>query len=190
MSPLPDRPNLEQLKKQAKSLLHAAQSNDAAALQRFATLPAFSKKSIAELGALGLALHDAQSVIAREHGFDSWNAMREEVEARTLSFDAAVEEFIRCATGGASGRAKRLLTLHPGIASASLQTSLILGDRGWGRGAVAHASRAGDAAGWTAKLGTAALRVPHLHARRHAIGQRSPRRNCATALLAWSEPEC
>ena len=128
MSPLPDRPNLEQLKKQAKSLLHAAQSNDAAALQRFATLPAFSKKSITELGALGLALHDAQSVIARELGFDSWNAMREEVEARTLSFDAAVEEFIRCATGGASGRAKRLLALYPGIASANLQTSLLLGD--------------------------------------------------------------
>jgi hypothetical protein len=43
MSPLPDRPNLEQLKKQAKSLLHAAQSNDAAALQRFATLPHFKE---------------------------------------------------------------------------------------------------------------------------------------------------
>ena len=38
-SQLPDRPNLEQLKKQAKSLLHAAQAQDAAALQRFAALP-------------------------------------------------------------------------------------------------------------------------------------------------------
>ena len=38
------------------------------------TLPAFANKSAAELGALGLALHDAQSVIAREHGFASWNA--------------------------------------------------------------------------------------------------------------------
>jgi hypothetical protein len=64
---------------------------------------------VTELGALGLALHDAQSVIAREHGFASWNALREEVEARTLSFDAAVEEFVRCATGGVPGRAERLL---------------------------------------------------------------------------------
>jgi len=24
-----------------------------------------------------LALHDAQSVIAREHGFETWNALRE-----------------------------------------------------------------------------------------------------------------
>ena len=61
-----------------------------------------------------LALHDAQSVIAREHGFASWNALREEVEARTLTFEAAVEEFVRCATGGAAGRAERLLALHPG----------------------------------------------------------------------------
>ena len=127
-SQLPDRPNLEQLKKQAKSLLHAARTEDPAALQRFAVLPAFEEKSAAELGALGLALHDAQSVIAREHGFSSWNALREEVEARMLSFDAAVEEFIRCATGGYAGRAERLLALHPGIASASLHTALVLGD--------------------------------------------------------------
>jgi Ankyrin repeats (3 copies)/Ankyrin repeat len=127
-SALPDRPNLEQLKKQAKSLLHAAQAADPAALQRFTVLPAFAPKSAAELSALGLALHDAQSVIAREHGFASWNALRDEVEARTLSFDAAVDEFIRCATGGASGRAARLLALYPGIASASLYTSLVLGD--------------------------------------------------------------
>jgi hypothetical protein len=106
-SALPDRPNLEQLKKQAKSLLHAAQARDPAALQRFTVLPAFAHKSAAELSALGFALHDAQSVIAREYGFASWNAMRDEVEARTLSFDAAVDEFIRSATGGASGRAAR-----------------------------------------------------------------------------------
>ena len=130
MSPiaLPDRPNLEQLKKQAKSLLHAAQEKNPAALRRFAVLPAFAKKSDADLIASGLALHDAQSVIARELGFDSWNALRDEVEARSLSFEAALEEFIRCATGGASGRAERLLALHPGIASASLYPALVLGD--------------------------------------------------------------
>jgi len=129
MSPqLPDRPNLEQLKKQAKSLLHAAQENDAAALQRFAALPAFTTMPAAEVRSHGLALHDAQSVIAREYGFPSWNALREEVEARTLSFEAAVDDFVRCATGGASGRAARLLALHPRIASATLQTALVLGD--------------------------------------------------------------
>jgi hypothetical protein len=125
---LPARPNLEHLKKQAKSLLYAAQAHDGDALRRFAALPAFSGKSIDEIDAADLALHDAQSVIAREHGFPSWPALREEVEARTLLFGEAVDEFLRCATGGASGRAERLLALYPTIASANLYTTLVLGD--------------------------------------------------------------
>jgi len=125
---LPDRPNLEQLRKQAKSLLRAAQARDTDALRRFAALPALSSQSIERIGTLDLALHDAQSVIAREHGFPSWTALREEVEARTLSFEAAIDEFLRCATGGATGRADRLLALHPGVATATLQTALVLGD--------------------------------------------------------------
>jgi ankyrin repeat protein len=127
-NPLPDRPNLEQLKKQAKSLLTAARAKDPSALRRFTALPALANTSTAELDTNTLALHDAQSLIAREHGFVSWNALREEVEMRTLSFEAAVDEFIRCATGGASGRAERLLALQPRIASASLHTALVLGD--------------------------------------------------------------
>src|SRR4029453_17390421 len=127
-APLPERPNLEQLKKQAKSLLHAARAADASALERFRLLPAFARKSVAELAAANLALHDAQSVIAREHGFDSWNALREHVEERSLSFAAAVDEFVRCATGSAAARAMRLLPLHPGIAHANLCTELVLGD--------------------------------------------------------------
>ncbi|HEX5420507.1 MAG TPA: ankyrin repeat domain-containing protein [Gammaproteobacteria bacterium] len=122
--PLPERPNLGQLKKQAKSLLHAAHAHETEALRRFAVLPSFE----AEMNPAGLALHDAQSVIAREHGFASWSALREEIEARALSFDSAVVEFVRLATGGASSRAERLLALHPGIASATLQTGLVLGD--------------------------------------------------------------
>jgi hypothetical protein len=125
---LPARPNLEQLKKQAKSLLAAAKARDGDALRRFAALPSLSGKSLDEIAASNLALHDAQSVVAREHGFASWNALREEVESRTLSFDEAVGEFIRCATGGATGRAERLLALHPRIATATLQTALVLGD--------------------------------------------------------------
>jgi ankyrin repeat protein len=125
---LPARPNLEQLKKQAKSLLAAAKARDRDALQRFAILPSLAGKSLDGIATAAVALHDAQSVIAREHGFVSWNALRDEIEARTLSFDAAVDEFIRCATGGALGRAERLLALHPRIASASLHTALVLGD--------------------------------------------------------------
>ena len=123
---LPARPNLEQLKNQAKSLLRAAHAGDGPALRRFAILPSFSTHP--ETAATESALHDAQSVIAREHGFVSWNALREEVEARTLSFDAAVRAFVSDATGGLARRAERLLTLHPGIATATLHTALVIGD--------------------------------------------------------------
>jgi ankyrin repeat protein len=125
---LPERPSLEQLKKQAKSLLHAARAKEPAALERFRMLPTLASRSAADLGGMSLALHDAQSVVAREHGFKSWNDMREHIEERSLSFAAAVEELVRCATGGASARALRLLALHPSIARASLYTELVLGD--------------------------------------------------------------
>ena len=125
---LPDSPNLEHLKNQAKSLLRDAHARQADALARFAALPALSNTPADRIDVNELALHDAQSVIAREHGFASWNALREEVEARTLSASDAVVEFVRAATGGALGRAERLLALNPGIASATLQTALVLGD--------------------------------------------------------------
>jgi len=124
----PERPSLENFKKQAKSLLRDAHAHDNDALRRFAELPVFGGRAIDERATQTLALHDAQSVIAREYGFVSWNALREEVEARTLSFESAVDEFVRCATGGASGRAARLLALHPRIAGETLQTALVLGD--------------------------------------------------------------
>ena len=122
-SQLPERPNLEQLKKQAKSLLAEARSQEPNAIQRFeAVLIGRSLKPDA------IALHDAQFVLAREYGFKSWNEMKEEVETRSLSFVAAVDEFVRCATGSAPERAMRLLARHAGIAHANLYTELVLGD--------------------------------------------------------------
>ncbi|MGH9407978.1 MAG: ankyrin repeat domain-containing protein [Vicinamibacterales bacterium] len=125
---LPDRPNLDHLKRQAKDLLRSARAGDAAALARFRMLPAFAKIADADLARRPLALHDAQSVVAREHGFDSWNALRERVEELSLEFDAALDQFIAAATDGRRDRAERLLALHPNIAGASVHTALLLGD--------------------------------------------------------------
>ena len=98
---LPPRPNLDQLKHQAKELLKAGKAS---------------------------ALHDAQTILAREYGFKSWNALRDHVEAVTLEFDAAVDAFLEAATDERSDRAARILALHPGIAKASLHAALVLGD--------------------------------------------------------------
>lgn len=116
---LPDRPNLDQLKRQAKDLLQAARAQDGDALARFRILPAHVRTP---------ALHDAQSVIAREHGFASWNDLRERVEELTLALDQAVVQFVEAATGDRPDRAERLLALHPAIPKQSFHAALVLGD--------------------------------------------------------------
>ena len=124
----PGRPNLDQLKHQAKDLLRSGRDRDVAALSRFRILPAFAQATDADLSHAALALHDAQSVIAREQGFESWNALREHVEDLTLEFSAAVDQFLEAATSGRPDRAERLLELHPEIAAANLHTALVLGN--------------------------------------------------------------
>ena len=125
---LPARPSLEQLKRQAKDLLRSGTAGDPAALARFRSLPAYAKRADAEIARVPLALHDAQSVIARELGFDSWNALRDRVEELTLEFGAAVTQFIEAATDERTDRAARLLAMHPGIAGANFITEILSGD--------------------------------------------------------------
>jgi ankyrin repeat protein len=70
-------PNLEQRKNQARELLRAARGGDAAAIARFqARHPRWSEAAVRA----GLALHDAQLVVAREHGFPSWAAMKHAIQ--------------------------------------------------------------------------------------------------------------
>jgi ankyrin repeat protein len=126
---LPELPNLDHLKRQAKDLLRDARAHDPAALARFRALPAFAHASDAELARAALGLHDAQSAIAREYGLDSWNALREHVEELTLEFTAAVDQFIEAATDGRADRAERVLALHPGITRANFHAALVAGDR-------------------------------------------------------------
>jgi Lon protease-like protein len=77
---LPQSPNLEHLKSQAKDLLHAFRAKQADALQRFRdALPAVRGLDDQRLAAMDLKLHDAQSVIAREYGFPSFAELRKHV---------------------------------------------------------------------------------------------------------------
>lgn len=78
---LPARPSLERLKKLAQDLVKAHEEKQPAALALIREhLPAAAGKSDEEIARYLFALHDAQSVIARQHGFASWNALREAVE--------------------------------------------------------------------------------------------------------------
>lgn len=80
---LPPRPRLEQLKTQAKELLHAWQSSDPAARQRFRENHP-QGPSIDTYDA-SWSLSDAQLVIAREYGAPSWPKLRECVAAMLVA---------------------------------------------------------------------------------------------------------
>ncbi|HUB67426.1 MAG TPA: hypothetical protein VL981_08085 [Candidatus Methylacidiphilales bacterium] len=80
--PLPARPSLEQLKKLAKDLVKNHQEKQPAALaliRRY--LPELAGKTEEDVANYLFALHDAQSVIAREYGFSSWTELAKHVEA-------------------------------------------------------------------------------------------------------------
>lgn len=80
---LPPRPHLDHLKKQAKDLLAAHRRGDAGAVERLrAALPSLARLSGEEIRRAPLALHDAQSAVAREYGLASWNELRAEVARR------------------------------------------------------------------------------------------------------------
>jgi len=78
---LPARPSLEQLKKLAKDLVrqHRDKEPGTLALMR-KNLPVLAGKSDGEIAAFSFALHDAQSAVARQHGFSSWKDLREYME--------------------------------------------------------------------------------------------------------------
>src|SRR5688500_6041561 len=71
---LPERPSLEQLRKQAKDLLRDARNGDATALARSCAVGRPSPGA-------SLTLADAQLVVAREYGFASWPRLVRHVES-------------------------------------------------------------------------------------------------------------
>jgi hypothetical protein len=83
MDTLPDRANLDHLRKQAKDLLRLYRAGDSAALARFAHfLSAVSGCTKADIAGRGLSLHDAQSCVAWQYGFRSWSELSLHVETQ------------------------------------------------------------------------------------------------------------
>ena len=70
-------PNLENLKKQAKLILRWHREGHypvAAQIRRL--VPRFLKMADSEILAASFKLSDAQTMVARQHGFDSWQALK------------------------------------------------------------------------------------------------------------------
>lgn len=117
---LPLRPNLEHLKQQAKDLLAAVRAQDSDALGRIAAL--FPSRA-------EFRLTDAQLVIAREYGFESWPRLKHHIEV-TLSEDglqATAERIVRELVESPSSETLAYLAKNPDIAEFSPALALAMG---------------------------------------------------------------
>jgi len=141
MATLPAYPSLDQLRHQAKDLLRAANSGDAAAAAQVTVVSDPPTLSAAQL------------VVAREYGFPSWPALKAEVQARAASLDQLAAEFCVASVRDWTGKAVRLLAQTPEIAGHSLATALMLGDVARVRAEIARdpatSTRVDPATGWT-----------------------------------------
>lgn len=140
MPDLPSRPDLDQLRRQARDLLRAARAGD--------------QEAAARIGAASgtLTLTSARLAVAREHGFPSWGRLKTEVEARTRDLAAKAAEFCEASINWGE-RAARMLAQTPEIAGHSLATALVLGDVARVRAEIeldpAAATRPDPRTGWT-----------------------------------------
>jgi hypothetical protein len=149
MSEIPDRPNLEQYKKQAKELRRDCAQRLPTALERIRKHPRLRNLTpdqvLAQLPTVTLAA--AQLVLAREHGFPSWPKFAAHLETlciiRSLENPSGPEEirdpvntFIEVACvprhgwhgSGTLEHAQLILARYPHVATANIYTAAVLAD--------------------------------------------------------------
>jgi ankyrin repeat protein len=109
IEPLPARPNLEMQHKRAKALLRAAWAGNADALTRILALhPKMPPPDM-------LKLADAQLVVARGYGFETWAAMKRKIDSLTKT---PVERFLIALHDGDTERVRELLADHTEVRAA------------------------------------------------------------------------
>lgn len=133
---LPARPDLDQLRTQAKELLKQYRAGDAAAIERVrefhpdcshvaqasrstnvlhgeTPLKPAAEDGRAPFSGKSFRLHDAQIVIAREYGFDSWPKLKEHVESLLLESADPIELLKRAFHANDAVLFRKLLERYP-----------------------------------------------------------------------------
>ena len=115
--PLPPRPNLENLKKQAKLILKGLQGGNRDVLQEICEHhPRWSTSSEDAIQSARFTLADAQLVIARQYGFDSWPKLKAQVLLRQDAPSHEIVKRLRDAAGrGDLEQLNALLDAHPDL---------------------------------------------------------------------------
>lgn len=102
---LPLHPNIEHLKKQAKALLRAFRRDEPHAVEAFRTLRLTATPK----------LSDAQHLIAREYGFESWSTLRQHIASLSGLSDDVLLEARRAFHDDDAAALRRLLERHPAL---------------------------------------------------------------------------
>jgi ankyrin repeat protein len=118
---LPDRPDLGQLRRQAKELRDAARRGEPSALDRVIRVYRAAPQG-------GVTLAAAQLVIARELGFTSWPRLKAAVESNSATPEGLAEAFVAASVERRPREAATILEAHPGIAAHSIYAAAVLGD--------------------------------------------------------------
>ena len=111
---LPSRPNLEQLKNQAKDLLKSLNSSDPETIQRVRdSHPRWANATEAEIRATRFSLSDAQLTIAREYGFATWPKLKAHVDSLRTETGDPIELLKKAFTEDDALLFGKLLERHP-----------------------------------------------------------------------------
>ncbi len=136
---LPPTPNIRHLRNQAKDLLRSFKSGEPHAAARVReSLPQMVGRTDAEILQSRFALKDAQSIVAREYGFEDWLALKRRVEevsveSRERVFDEGnlpepVEAILRAVEDGDEDRVREMLEREPGLVHVRVQSDYEGGD--------------------------------------------------------------
>ena len=109
VAPLPSNPNLEKQKRLAKALMVAYCRGEPDARERVEALHPKAPP------AAEFKLADAQLVIARGYGFDSWPKLKRKIDALTQT---PVEQFVSAVKAGDVAAVRGLLESHRDVAAA------------------------------------------------------------------------
>ena len=80
---LPSQRNFEDIRKEARELLHDLRQRDIAAIRRHCSLDN-------EAGRFPARLADAQYIVAREYGYRSWQKLKQRLEANLQDISTGV----------------------------------------------------------------------------------------------------
>src|SRR5262245_24184473 len=97
---LPERPDLDQLRRQAKELLEAVRAADPAALTE-------AQRYYRDFDTATFALHDAQLVLARSYGYDGWPKLKAFVDG------VNIQRLIDAVRADDVGQVRAILNVRP-----------------------------------------------------------------------------